>query len=559
MDSTRRARGDCGERRDRAVRLQQRVVDRERRRGGRARGGRAGRILSRSAGDAAPANDGASDDGPPFDAAVPDAGESVLMHHKHWGRDGMYVEPTLTRSAAATTAIVSTFHAVLPDPADEVYAQPLFVDGAPSGTDMVIVATEANNVYALDATTGAQLWHTNLGPAVPRAALQTCGDLDTYGVTGTPVIDFASRRLYLDAVTFAPDGGASVSAHQVFALSIDTGLVVSGWPVDVAAAVTSTTFMDDVQGQRGALALLGGTLYVPFGGLFGDCGNHHGVLLAISVADPSHVSSWATTAIGGGVWGPSGVATDGTNVFVNTGNTAQTTTWAGGEAILSFPAGAPLGTPSYFSPLNWHDLDNFGQDLGGTGPLLIDLPGSTPSKLVLALGLDGKAYLLDRTSLPGIGVAIGAPDGGSSAATANVAFAPIISAPALYTTATATYVVFKGPTSCGVTGSHQAIKILPGSPPTIAPAWCVATGGTGSPIVTTTDGSSEAVVWIPGAEGDHELHAYDGDTGAVIANVAIPLPVVADASPEIRRYVPPIAAKGRIYVATDNSVAAFSP
>jgi outer membrane protein assembly factor BamB len=77
--------------------------------------------------------------------------------------------------------------------------------------------------------------------------------------------------------------------------------------------------------------------------------------------------------------------------------------------------------------------------------------------------------------------------------------------------------------------------------------------------VTTTDGSSEAVVWIPGAEGDNHLHAYDGDTGAVIANVAIPLPTVRDASPKIRRYVPPIAAKGRIYVATDNSIAAFSP
>ena len=40
--------------------------------------------------------------------------------------------------------------------------------------------------------------------------------------------------------------------------------------------------------------------------------------------------------------------------------------------------------------------------------------------------------------------------------------------------------------------------------------------GQGSPWVTTTDGTNNAIVWVVGARGDQRLHGYDGDTGAVI-------------------------------------------
>ena len=38
-----------------------------------------------------------------------------------------------------------------------VYAQPLYIEGGPSGP-MIIAVTESNNVYALDATTGTVIW-----------------------------------------------------------------------------------------------------------------------------------------------------------------------------------------------------------------------------------------------------------------------------------------------------------------------------------------------------------------------------------------------------------------
>ena len=57
---------------------------------------------------------------------------------------------------------------------------------------------------------------------------------------------------------------------------------------------------------------------------------------------------WATTAIGGGIWGHGGVASDGTNMFVVTGNTFNTGgNWMGGEAIIRLQAGPILDRSAY--------------------------------------------------------------------------------------------------------------------------------------------------------------------------------------------------------------------
>ena len=55
--------------------------------------------------------------------------------------------------------------------------------------------------------------------------------------------------------------------------------------------------------------------------------------------------------------------------------------WSGGEAVIRFQPGPIFsGNPSdYWAPLNWLDLDNRDLDLGGSGPLLVDVPGATPS------------------------------------------------------------------------------------------------------------------------------------------------------------------------------------
>src|SRR5207248_3072055 len=122
-----------------------------------------------------------------------------------------------------------------------------------------------NVVLGLDAAGGATVWKTGLGDPVPLSKL-ACGNIDPLGVTGTPVIDPATGTLYVDAMT-TPDGGTT-KRHMVYALSAADGSVRPGWPVDVEAALASRGihFHASDQNQRGALALEGGWLYIPYGG-----------------------------------------------------------------------------------------------------------------------------------------------------------------------------------------------------------------------------------------------------------------------------------------------------
>ena len=49
-----------------------------------------------------------------------------------------------------------------------VYTQPLYIEGGPSGP-MIIAVTESNNVYALDAVNGTIIWQRNVGAPVPAS------------------------------------------------------------------------------------------------------------------------------------------------------------------------------------------------------------------------------------------------------------------------------------------------------------------------------------------------------------------------------------------------------
>ena len=115
--------------------------------------------------------------------------------------------------------------------------------------------------------------------------------------------------------------------------------------------------------------------------------------------------AWATTAIGGGIWGHGGVASDGTNMFVVTGNTFNTGgNWMGGEAIIRLQAGPTwTGQPTdYWAPTNWLSLDNSDTDVGGVSATVIDVPGATPSQLGACARQRSQVYLLNRNNLGGI-------------------------------------------------------------------------------------------------------------------------------------------------------------
>ena len=470
---------------------------------------------------------------------------SVLEHHNNPGRTGVYVDPTLTKASAAGFHIDPAFKAHVPG---AIYAQLLFVAGGRHGKDILIAATEENNVAAFDAATGKTVWVRTLGTPVPLSELP-CGNINPLGITGTPVIEPVSRTLFVDAMTRSHD--KSAKKHLIFALALKDGSTLPGWPVDVSASVTfgSKAFNSPVQNQRGALGIVNGIVYVPYGGHYGDCGDYHGWLVGVPIANPGAPRAWATGATGGGIWAPSGVASEGGSIFIATGNTFGAMNWAGGEALLRFTAGPVFSnrTTDYFTPSNWRMLDLGDIDLGGTGPIILDVPGAKPSKFLVGLGKDGKIYLVNRNNLGGVG---------GEVAAVKVAKNGIINAAAAYTTARGTYVVFKGNGSncpAGQAGDLTAVRIIPGAPPRLETAWCAEQHGEGSPMVTTIDGHNEAIVWSVGAEGDNRLHGFDGDTGRIVYAGGGP----GDAIGLVRRYHTPILAHGRIYVAADGVVKAF--
>jgi hypothetical protein len=280
----------------------------------------------------------------------------------------------------------------------------------------------------------------------------------------------------------------------------------------------------------------------------------------VPIDDPTSITAWAAATSagtrGGAIWGVGGIAGDGLNSFATTGNTAGTNgNWDGGEAVIRFQPGPIFsGDPSdYWVPTNWLDLDNQDADLGGSGPLLVDVPGATPSHLVVAMGKDQNAYLLNRDNLGGISAPpiasshVGDPTG-------------IIQAAATYRTKQGTYVAFRNKNN---DATFKAFLITATDPPIIASGWSVSRNnggcGCGSPFVTSTDGDNNMIVWVVGTEdhftaGDQRLHGYDGDTGAVVYNGGGPSELMAGTH---NYSTTGVVARGRIYVAGDNKVYAF--
>ena len=72
----------------------------------------------------------------------------------------------------------------------QVYASPLVAE------HIVVVATENNSLFGFTRG-GTLLWgHHDVAP-VPLSQLP-CGNIDPLGITGTPVYDLASHRVYAE-------------------------------------------------------------------------------------------------------------------------------------------------------------------------------------------------------------------------------------------------------------------------------------------------------------------------------------------------------------------------
>jgi PQQ-like domain len=270
-----------------------------------------------------------------------------------------------------------------------VYGQPLVVGSSgPAGT--VLVATENDTVTALDLTDGRVRWSTSVGTPSQRADLP-CGNIDPLGITGTPAYDPATGTVFVAAQL---DG----ATHDLVALDAATGAIRWRTGLDVVGRQRRA------HQQRGALAVANGRVYVPFGGLAGDCGDYVGYVTATPTAGPGAGPSAGptthyevpTTRMGG-IWAPSGVAVDGAgDVWVAVGNGASTDVpYDGSDSVLRLAPDLSHRL-DFFAPRSWGAENAADADLGSTGPLLT-------ADGVLVSGKTGDVYLLDPARLGGIG------------------------------------------------------------------------------------------------------------------------------------------------------------
>ena len=291
------------------------------------------------------------------------------QYHRDSGRSGLGpAEPALSDPRIAWNVAVD----------GDVYASPLIVAGH------VIVATENNTVYALDLFTGATIWRQHLGDPVAAATLP-CGNIrPVSGITGTPAIDLATGRLYVVAYL-------SGHHHVLFTLSLVDGAVTSQQDVDPVGSAPVA------QQQRSALAIGSGYVYVPFGGLFGDCGQYRGYVVGVPLVGGAARVYAVPAGRGAGIWAAQGVTVGGDgSVYVATGN-AFSSRFAYGDSVLQLSPDLS-SLRSYFAPSNWGALDAGDVDLGSTGVALLPSLGRA-----FVIGKEGVAYLLNIDNLGGIG------------------------------------------------------------------------------------------------------------------------------------------------------------
>jgi hypothetical protein len=271
-------------------------------------------------------------------------------------------------------------------------------------------------------------------------------------------------------------------------------------------------------------------------------------VVGISTSDPSSVIGWRPDADGAGIWGPSGIASDGSSLYVATGNgDPNATEWDGSETVFRLQPGPIFsGSPAdYYTPLNWQTMNEEDLDLGSSGVTLFDLPGPSPTPMLATVGKDARLHLVSRANLGGVS---------SPLLVEYVSLISVINAPSVHTNAQGTHLTFTGfryVFDCDPDGNIASILINATPETSISAGWCANAGSRAtSTIVTTTDGTSDSIVWVVADQPQTKLLGYDGDTGALIAS--------AEGAAQVMRYTTPMAAKGKIYVAGTDNLYVFS-
>jgi hypothetical protein len=489
------------------------------------------------------------------------------------GYDAGVSGATLTETKLTVSKVNSgTFGLVFKLPVDDnILAQPLYVPGVVINQvahNVLYVATMNDTLYAFDADTGgAPLWTKNLATLVgatpvPIAQFAYSGNkniIGNLGILSTPVIDLPTKTLYAVACTLE----SNTLVYRLHAVDITTGLPRTGSGVVITGSYSTMTFDARNAWQRIALVLSGNNVVFGFGALEleSTANLYSGWVMAYDKGTLTQTGIFATVTSGNGgagVWQsgrPPAVDTSG-NVYVITGNGYNGTGYDGvhnfSESILKLDPAAGLALKDWFTPSSWLTLDNQDLDLTSSGPMLV--PGTS---LLVGGGKTGVLYVLN-TAGTGLGKETANDSGALQAVPISVdelRGGPVYwqrssanGGPLLYNWGVNDRVksfAFNGTTLATTPSAQGSVtsQIWPGGFLTLS-----ANGDTpGSGVLWATvaaSGDAENNPPVPGI-----LYAFDA------GNVATQLwnsntNASRDAFGNFAKFVPPLVANGRVYVAT---------
>jgi outer membrane protein assembly factor BamB len=415
-----------------------------------------------------------------------------------------------------------------------VYGQPLVYDAT------VYVGTENDTIYAIGAKTGKVIWRLHVGTAPSTSVVDStpglsggCGDISPLGITGTPVIDTATREIFAAEETEVGGGKWQDIQHWLVAVSLVTHKELWHRQVDPPYGNDASHYYIPAEQQRSALTLMGGRIYVEFGGLYGDCGQYHGYVVSVPVPGTGPLASYQVpTRREGAIWGTGGafVSSSG-DLYVATGNGSSNSVAAFDEGNSVVELSAGLARLGYWAPGNWVQLNDDDWDLGSAGPVAV--PGT--SLLFVAgkpAGNGSFGYLMQASPLGGIGK--GAFTG--ALCLGGGAFG-----------ADATDVIGSGASSrtyvyapCG--SGTEAVEI-DAAAMTFKRAWSASTGTPNGPPVVA-GGLVWAVDWNAG-----RLYGMSPSTGKV---------VVERSTGALEHFATPAVGDATLFVPTQNGVEAWS-
>ncbi|TVY38355.1 WSC domain-containing protein [Lachnellula occidentalis] len=345
------------------------------------------------------------------------------------------MDPSIVSSSQFGQLFVTQLPGTYNGAKEQLFAQPLVYTPSVDGIQYVYLATTQNNIYKVNAKTGAIVAQRNLHIPFLAADLDGCVDITPcIGSTATGVIDPDTDTWYLTTKTYADQNGGTVAQgkpsgrYYVHAIDVEDLSERPNFPVNLEGTVARNnpvrSFNGGIHHQRPAILHTGQFIYAGFAS---HCVQYNftGWIMGWDKTTGATVERYATegagvpnTTPGGGVWMSGGglASDDAGSMFFASGNgyasQLSTVPVNGRNPPTSLEEAAvhmtinddgSLTIVDFFMPWEKTQLDGADRDLG-TSPLEL-LPSEFScgdvKRIGVVTGKSGKTYWLNLDNLGG--------------------------------------------------------------------------------------------------------------------------------------------------------------